>query len=484
MSQPVLCVDVGSTFTKAVLVDIADGTLLATASHPTTLPQPGSHRGRGVLDGIDRVRELVASDAGLSETTMRAVELLVCSSAGGGLRLAVVGYEPQVSAEAARRVALSAGGKVVHVCGGRLDGDGLSALRAARPDVLLLVGGTDGGNAEVLLHNANRLARARWATPVVLAGNVEAAAEAEQVLQAAGRQVTVTANVLPRIGVLDAVPARAAIREAFLAHVIGGKHLARGRMDHGGGSSTFARLVRAATPDVVLAGVEVLADGCPGHGVGGAGDVMVVDIGGATTDVYSVVTPVGEDASLAKDVVAMLWRARTVEGDLGMRWGAPGVMAAAEVEGLGRSQPTTSLDGLGPACQADACGRRMAAGDGRGPAARRRARRGCRPRGGAQARAGRDCDRLAAAVARRRLGRRERGSAAARRQCSAESRSRAADDRPRWRLACAGAGSAGRRQQVRPVRGRVAGGPGAGGRRSVGNGLPDPRLLTVPRPAP
>jgi uncharacterized protein (TIGR01319 family) len=73
---------------------------------------------------------------------------------------------------------------------------------------------------------------------------------------------------------------------------------------------------------------------------------MVGDIGGATTDVYSVVTPVGEDASLAKDVVAMLWRARTVEGDLGMRWGAPGVMSAAEAEGLGRSQPAASLEAL------------------------------------------------------------------------------------------------------------------------------------------
>jgi uncharacterized protein (TIGR01319 family) len=91
-------------------------------------------------------------------------------------------------------------------------------------------------------------------------------------------------------------------------------------------------MVRAATPDVVLSGVEVLADGT--EGTPGAGDVLVVDVGGATTDVYSVVTPAGEDALLRKDVVATLWRYRTVEGDLGMRWNALGVVAAARTERL------------------------------------------------------------------------------------------------------------------------------------------------------
>jgi uncharacterized protein (TIGR01319 family) len=110
----------------------------------------------------------------------------------------------------------------------------------------------------------------------------------------------------------------------FLRHVIGGKGLSRGR--------SFAAMVRAATPDAVLAGVEVLADGGPG--VPGAGDVMVVDVGGATTDVYSALTPTGEDAALRKEVVQPLWHARTVEGDLGMRWNALGVVEAALAEGL------------------------------------------------------------------------------------------------------------------------------------------------------
>ncbi len=250
--------------------------------------------------------------------------MLACSSAGGGLRIAVVGYERQVTAEAGYRVSLSAGGKVVHTHAGELDGEGLRSLRGSRPDIVLLVGGTDGGNSEVLRHNAARLAKARVAVPVVVAGNRDAAPEVAETLRAAGRRVVVADNVLPSIGSLAPASARAAIREAFLRHVIGGKRLSRG--------PRFAQLVRGATPDVVLGGVEVLADGAPG--VPGLGDVLVVDVGGATTDVYSVLTPDGEDAALRKEVVAPLWRARTVEGDLGVRWGALGVVEAAVAEGL------------------------------------------------------------------------------------------------------------------------------------------------------
>ena len=84
-------------------------------------------------------------------------------------------------------------------------------------------------------------------------------------------------------------------------------------------------MVRAPTPDAMLRGVEVTAE------VLGA-DLLVVDVGGATTDVYSVVTPEGEDATLRKDVVGTLWNARTVEGDLGVRWNAVGVVEAAARE--------------------------------------------------------------------------------------------------------------------------------------------------------
>lgn len=326
-SGTTLLVDVGSTFTKAVLID-DDGSLLARSAVPTTVGP-----GRDVLDGIVQVAGELRSATGAPVPDPLEGDrdrVLVCSSAGGGLRLAVVGYERQVTAEAGQRVGLSAGAKVVHVASGPLGVADVTSLRAARPDVVLLVGGTDGGNAEVFLHNARRLGRSRVGAPVVVAGNVQAQEEAAAHLEATGRRFILAPNVLPRIGVVEPQGARTAIREVFLEHVIGGKGLSRG--------PRFARLVRAATPDAVLGGVEALA-------AAAGQDVMVVDVGGATTDVYSVLEPQGEDAGMRKQVVAPLWHARSVEGDLGMRWGAPGVIEAARAEGLlGEDPPALELE--------------------------------------------------------------------------------------------------------------------------------------------
>jgi uncharacterized protein (TIGR01319 family) len=273
-----VCVDFGSTFTKAALVSGA-GDLSGTASHRTTIDTD-------VLDGLD---------ACLEQLGRPRAEVLACSSAGGGLRIAVVGNEELVTAEAGRRVALSSGGRVVDVVAGVPDPGSLS-----EPDVVLLVGGTDGGNSEVLLDCARALAA--WDGPIVVAGNVDAQDEVAEILES--RTFILADNVVPRIGVLAPDSARAAIREMFLAHVIGGKHLS----SRGG----FLEMVRGATPDVVLTAVELLAEE--------AGDVAVVDVGGATTDVHSVVDL--DPDSVGREVVATTRVTRTVEGDLGMRWSA------------------------------------------------------------------------------------------------------------------------------------------------------------------
>ncbi|MCW2773033.1 MAG: hypothetical protein JWN91_1359 [Nocardioides sp.] len=299
-STEAVCVDFGSTFTKAALVDLTTGRIVASASHPTTVDTD-------VLDGYDAcLAELVRQDPRAA-----GAEVLACSSAGGGLRIAVVGNEELVTAEAGRRVALSSGGKVVSVVAMASGGD---VNRLDGPDVVLLTGGTDGGNSEVLLRAARDLVESGWTGPVVVAGNVEVQAEVGAIL---GDVPHVLAdNVVPTIGVLAPESARAAIREVFLAHVIGGKHLSQ-RAD-------FTTMVRGATPDVVLTGVELLARG--------GGDVVVVDVGGATTDVHSVVEL--DPDSIGREVVATTRVTRTVEGDLGMRWSAVSTVEAAELPEL------------------------------------------------------------------------------------------------------------------------------------------------------
>jgi uncharacterized protein (TIGR01319 family) len=301
-----LCVDFGSTWTKAHLVT-ATGELLGFTMHPTTV-------GTDVMKGFHSCRnELAQIDARVMDA-----EVLACSSAGGGLRIAVVGTELLVTAEAGQRVAMSSGGRIVHVAAGSEWSD--EELESTEPDLVLLVGGTDGGNTDVVLENARRLAHLERRTPVVIACNVDAQVDAERLLKAAGRLVTVAPNVLPAIGQLNPDGARAAIRNAFLAHVIGGKGLSRDPM--------FGEIVRGATPDIVLLAVELLSRGHDGFS-SGVGEVAVVDIGGATTDIYSVVVVDAEDADLSKEVVAVSPASRTVEGDLGMRWSAVSTVSAA-----------------------------------------------------------------------------------------------------------------------------------------------------------
>jgi uncharacterized protein (TIGR01319 family) len=340
-SGTAVCVDFGSTFTKAALVDLAAGRIVASASHPTTI-------GTDVLDGYDAcLAALAAADPRAAHAEVHA-----CSSAGGGLRVAVVGNEELVTAEAGRRVALSSGGKVVAVlaaAGRAPDSAPYRTLRdTTRPDVVLLTGGTDGGNSEVLLQAARDLVTSGWDGPVVVAGNVEAQPQVSEILQHVPH--VLAGNVVPRIGVLAPDSARAAIRETFLAHVIGGKHLS-GRAD-------FTAMVRGATPDVVLTGVELLARGLDAAHPG-AGDVVVVDVGGATTDVHSVVeidpdTQLTE-GGLAREVVASTPVTRTVEGDLGMRWSAVTTVEAAGLDELAAAARRRHDDpGFLPATDAEA----------------------------------------------------------------------------------------------------------------------------------
>lgn len=302
----VLCVDVGSTYTKALLVDLAAAAVVATAQRPTF--------GTGdVLDAVDACRaDLAAVDARAA-----GAEVLACSSAGGGLRVAVVGHEALVTAEAGRRVALSSGGKVVGVVAtaGRVPETAISEVLGhttpADVDLVLLTGGTDGGNRAALVDGARAIAASGFDGPVVVAGNVDAREEVAGILS--GLPHVLADNAVPRIGVLAPESARAAVRAQFLQHVIAGKGLtARG--------AELAGLVVGPTPDVVLAGVELLAYGVDEERPG-VGDVAVVDIGGATTDVYSVVTLDAErsDDGLAHEVVAPTSANRTVEADLGMR---------------------------------------------------------------------------------------------------------------------------------------------------------------------
>lgn len=299
--------DFGSTYTKVSLVDPAEGALLGRAQAPTSIRTD-------LMDGY------AAALAAATESAGGKVEIergLAASSAGGGLRVAAVGLVADLTASAARQAALNAGARVELVLAGSLGEEQLDQLQAVRPEIVLFAGGTDGGQAELVLENARRLASRRIGGNVVVACNAEVAAEVAELLRNAGTVAEVAGNVMPELGKLESESAREAILRLFLEHVIGGKGLSA--------SPEFQQMVKMPTPEAVFEATRLLALGTPAEP--GIGDVAVVDIGGATTDIHShrtveIVAPGIEDPLLPPPATL-----RTVEGDLGLRAGAPGVLA-------------------------------------------------------------------------------------------------------------------------------------------------------------
>jgi uncharacterized protein (TIGR01319 family) len=307
MTRPIVCLDVGSGWVKALGID-GDGEPSGCAQHATTP--------HDLLLGVRAAAASVGLHQPLSPRRGESeVELLACSSVGGGLRLAVVGQERLAATEAGYRVSRSAGARVVHVEAGPLEPAGVRALRSARPDVVLLLGpagGPAGGPGEgLLLGNAARLARARVRAPIVLSVPDSARAPALELLASTGRTVLAADPVL-RDGEIVPEPARAAVAELLSGHLVGGRGSAT--------TASFRRLARQPTPGAVRRGVLELA---AARGPAG-GAVLVVDVGCSTTDVYSVLPGrTGPEDTRC-----------TAEADLGMRPTSAGILVEGQAEGL------------------------------------------------------------------------------------------------------------------------------------------------------
>ncbi len=300
-------VDFGSTFTKATLVDPDGGAVLGHGQAPTTV-------GSDLIEGLG----LALADARQEDPTIEVSEVIAASSAAGGLRVAAIGAVEDLTAAAATQAALNAGARVDVVLSGRLGPGDLLPLERDPVDIVLFAGGTTGGQRDMVLANARALAAASTSARIVVACNDEIAEEVAELLAAAGKEVEVVANVMPEIFALEIEPARAAIARLFVDHVIGGKGLSR--------YPEFARMVKMPTPEAVLRATRLLSSGLDGER--SPVEVAVVDVGGATTDVHSV-TAARESASwLTEPLLPVLPVLRTVQGDLGMRWNAPGVAAA------------------------------------------------------------------------------------------------------------------------------------------------------------
>ncbi|MCX7029159.1 MAG: glutamate mutase L [Spirochaetes bacterium] len=291
MSGRALSIDIGSTWTKGALVDL-DGPaprLLARDAVPTTQAD--------LAEGFERVHR--ALSRGSPDTPVR-----FSSSAKGGLAIAAVGLVPDLTVNVARMAAASAGGKVTASFSYRLTAAHVAAIELTRPDIVLLCGGTDGGNEGYVLHNARALAGSALGCAILYAGNASIRDEVRRILGA--KDLSVADNVMPEVGRLDLEPARSEIRRMFLARIVEGRGLARVRAE--------TRCDPKPTPLAVYELVAAIAREVPGWD-----HLCLVDMGGATTDVYS------STESFAGGEVRVLRGireprlTRTVEGDLGLR---------------------------------------------------------------------------------------------------------------------------------------------------------------------
>jgi len=301
-----LLIDFGSTYTKLRAVDLEARRLIGSGQGPSTVTTDINVGMRAALEDLER----------RAGKLPRFRYRLASSSAAGGLRMVTIGLVRELTAEAARQAALGAGAKLVGTFAYRLTENDLEKITALAPDIVLLAGGTDGGNMEVVLHNAAALGASRLACPIVYAGNRGAADEARRLLSS--KTAIFTENVMPEFNVLDIEPARAAIRSVFIERIVHAKGIDRA-------AAEFDAVVMP-TPAAVLEGARLVADGA-------LGSVLVVDPGGATTDVHSVapgepapgVIPQGLPEPRVK---------RTVEGDLGMRHNAATVVEAAGIAAI------------------------------------------------------------------------------------------------------------------------------------------------------
>jgi len=291
-----LVAEIGSTTTVV-------SAFAGLAGHPATEPcllaqglAPTSVAQGDVGIGVTAARAHLEAVLGGS---IEPAVTLATSSAAGGLRMTVHGLTARMTAQAAREAALGAGAVVKYQTAGKLRDADLRLIEEADPSLIMLAGGVEGGDCDTVLFNAQRLTELPIRPIVVYAGNSVVCADSQQLLEAAGFRVRTTRNVYPAIDELDIVPARAVIHDAFEEHIT-----------HAPGMERIGEFVTGRilpTPGAVLIAAELLAEA--------VGDLVVVDVGGATTDVHSITDGSPDISAIATEPEPH--SKRTVEGDLG-----------------------------------------------------------------------------------------------------------------------------------------------------------------------
>ena len=317
----ILATDCGSTTTKAILIEKVDGTYRQTyrGEAPTTVEKPFANVTIGVTNAVTEVGELAGRQLTNEDGTIKTPAsdsdgcdmYISTSSAGGGLQMMVAGVIAEMTAASAKRAALGAGAIVMDVISSndkRRPHEQIQRIRELRPDMILISGGTDGGTTEKVVQLAELIAPAKpqprfgseYEMPIIFAGNKMAADEVEATLQEDWIDLAVVENLRPTLEQENLGPARDKIHDVFLEHV----------MAHAPGYDMLMDWTDADIMPTPGAVGNILQTIAKKENI----NVVGVDIGGATTDVFSVFDETFN---------------RTVSANLGMSYSISNVCAEA-----------------------------------------------------------------------------------------------------------------------------------------------------------
>ena len=328
----IVATDCGSTTTKAILIEQIGGEYRQTyrGEAPTTVEAPFEDVTRGVLNAITEIEELSGRKILDGDNIIipcsdakTGVDIYIStSSAGGGLQMMVTGVVQNMTGESAQRAALGAGAIVIDVLAsndGRLPHEKIERIRSMRPDMILMSGGTDGGAVTHVVEMAEYVAAAEprprfgvtYKLPLIYAGNKDAQPQVKKILGEKAA-LEMTENIRPVLERENLAPARNKIHDLFLEHV----------MQQAPGYKKLIEMAGAPimpTPAAVGLIMETIAKRERLNLIG-------VDIGGATTDVFSVFEGVFN---------------RTVSANLGMSYSISNVLAEAGLSNIMRWVPFT-----------------------------------------------------------------------------------------------------------------------------------------------
>lgn len=320
MKVDVLVAEIGSTTTVVNAfkdLDTENPVFWAQGQAPTSVLDGDVRIGlQGAIDDLCRKMEI---------DSLEYDEMLATSSAAGGLKMTVHGLVYDMTAKAAKEAALGAGGIIHYVTAGKLRRTDLAKIKEINPNLILIAGGVDYGERETALDNAEKIRALGLKTPIIYAGNIENQEEMKLIFdEESGQKLYNVENVYPKIDDLNVEPCRKVIQDAFEDHITNAPGMEHVR--------DMVNGPIIPTPGAVMECTKLLYD-C-------LGDLIVLDVGGATTDLHSVAT---ESDKIARIMISPEPKAkRTVEGDLGVY-----VNRMKVIESIGEEQLRKECDKMG-----------------------------------------------------------------------------------------------------------------------------------------